>query len=224
MLTDLASPLGEMPTSGWVQMQRGAGVDATCRSCNSFSGTAYVPAYTDAVASTLVALDTLGASLAADEEPPKELALTLQRIHPGAIIRQALFMIMATSGSDGLSRRYPELRRIVLDKEQLRLPADITLRLGLVLTRRIRLIPVTADVDLDAGVQRAVVEVAHVPFAWLAEIGPRSSRPLADVTSWTEFDPADEHAVALTLPVGTLTTALPADYRYRREIPEGPAE
>jgi hypothetical protein len=92
----------------------------------------------------------------------------------------------------------------------------MALRLSLVITRRIRLIPVTGEIDLDGGVERALIEVAHMPFAWLAEIGPRSDRPSADVSAWTEYDPADEHEVSLTLPVGTLTVAL---VRGRGKVP-----
>jgi hypothetical protein len=112
-LTDMASR-GDAVVGVGVDAE-GVGLYATCRDCNSFSGTHYVPAHSDVVASMLDALE-LWATSTKETPPPETLSLTLQRIHPGAIIRQVLFMVMATSGSAGLTSRYPELRRIVLTK------------------------------------------------------------------------------------------------------------
>jgi hypothetical protein len=146
----------------------------------------------------------------------------MERVHPGAIVRQALFMLMAASGSAGLSNTYPVLRRIVLDQERLELPEPMSLRLSLVATRRIRLFPVVGEADFDAGVERALVEVAHMPFAWLAEIGSLSNKRTSPIVSdWTQYDPAEERQISLTLPLGVLTTAAPADYRHPWEVEAG---
>jgi hypothetical protein len=206
-------------------MQKGSGIYATCAACNSFGGTEYIPAYSDAVAAAVVGLQQwAGASDAAGETgAPEFLRLQAQRaFRPGAVIRQALFMLMAMSGSAGLGTHYPVLRRIVLGGERLKLPADIVVRLSLVISRRVRVHPVTAEISLSEMAERAVLEVAHTPFAWLTEIGPRSDRTAPDVSNWTEYDPVDEIAVDLKLPIGSFATARPADYRHFWQIPQDP--
>jgi hypothetical protein len=226
LATDLSSPLGQMPKSGWVSMQKGSGAYATCAACNSFGGTKYVPAYSDAVAAAVIGLQQwAGASDAAGQTgAPEFLRLKAQRaFRPGAVIRQALFMLMAMSGSAGLGTQHPMLRRIVLDGERLKLPAAIVVRLSLVISSRVRVNPVMAEIRLSEMTERAVLEVAHTPFAWLTEIGPRSDRTAPDVSNWTEFDPVDEIEVDLKLPVGSLVTAQPADYRHYWQIPQDPA-
>jgi hypothetical protein len=98
MPTDLAHPVGVFPPTGWIQAQRGVGAYATCENCNSFSGAEYVPSYTDFVASLLNALQEWAETMP-DDEPPKTLSFTMSRGRPGDVVRQALFMILATSGS-----------------------------------------------------------------------------------------------------------------------------
>ena len=142
----------------------------------------------------------------------------MSRGKPGDIVRQALFMILASSGSPGLGERYPVLRDIVLRKAPASLPAEMTLRLSLVITPRARMIPPTGEANLDRNAERALVEVAYSPLGWLLEVRDPSDRTSANVSSWT---PGVEQDVSLATSVGTITTALPADYRWRSEIPGG---
>lgn len=223
LATDLNSPVGQMPKSGWVAMQKGSGAYATCAACNSFGGTAYVPAYSDAVAAVVIGLQQWAGDTVENTGAPDFLRLQAQQaFRPGAVIRQALFMLMAMSGSAGLGTCYPVLRRIVLGGERLRLPSEVVVRLSLVISSRVRIQPVMAEIDLSAMTERALLEVAHTPFAWLAEIGSRSDRTALDVSSWTGFDPADDIAIDVRLPVGSLVTAQPADYRHFWQFPQEP--
>jgi hypothetical protein len=162
---------------------------------------------------------------AGDTSVPETVRLqTVRGFRPGAVIRQAVFMLMAMSGSAGFGDRYPVLRKIVLDGARMTLPGEMVIRLSLVISQRVRIHPVVAEIKLDEMEERALLEVAHLPFAWLAEIGPRSNRPAPDVSSWTEIDPADEHNVDLTLPVGAIVTAIPDDRRHLWEIPKDASE
>ena len=186
MTTDLAHPIGVFPPRGWIQVQKGMGAYATCGDCNSFSGSDYVPAYTDFVASLVNALHEW-AQATPDDHPPKTLSFTMSRGKPGDIVRQALFMILTSSGSPGLGERYPVLRDIVLRKAPASLPAEMTLRLSLVITPRARMIPLTGEANLDRNAERALVEVACSPLGWLLEVGDPSDRTSANVSSWTQI-------------------------------------
>lgn len=144
----------------------------------------------------------------------------MQRIHPGAVVRQVLFMLLAASGSEGLGKRYPVLREIVLDKATAPLPPEIALRLTLLATERSRVQPVAAEANFAASHEWALVEVAFTPFAWLLEIGDPSDRQAVDVSNWTEIPPEEERQLELITTVGSIVTAIGGDYRHRWQIPD----
>lgn len=67
----------------------------------------------------------------------------------------------------GLGKRYPVLREIVLEKKQANLPPGMALRLTLLATRRSRVHHVAVEANFESSSERALVEVAFTPFAWL---------------------------------------------------------
>jgi hypothetical protein len=220
--TSLAHPVGEFPSRGWMSMQRGVGLYTTCARCNNFAGTAYVPDYLDFAASMISGLETWArhAEGAGQTGAPDKLRMSVERIHPGAVVRQVLFMLMAASGSSGLGTRYPVLREIVLDKTTATLPREMALRLTLLATQRSRVHHVAAEANFATGRERALVEVAFTPFAWLLEIGDPSDRQAVDVSRWTEVPPEEEQTIELVPTVGSIVTAIGGDYRHRWEIPD----
>jgi hypothetical protein len=218
--TSLAHPIGEFPSRGWASMQRGVGLYATCARCNNFGGTAYVPQYLDFTASMFSGLEAWArqAESAGQTGPPEKLRMNVERIDTGAVVRQVLFMLMAASGSAGLGERYPVLREIVLDKTPAALPPEMALRLTLLATERSRVHPVAVEANFATDQERALVEVAFTPFAWLLEIGDPSDRQAADVSSWTEVVPDEERQIELVTTVGSIVTAIGGDYRHRWQI------
>lgn len=221
--TSLAQPLGEFPARGWVSMQRGVGLYGTCARCNNFSGSAYVPAYLDFTSAAVIGLEKWArhADSAGQTGAPETLRMSMQRIRPGAVVRQVLFMLLAASGSEGLGTRYPVLREIVLNKTTAPLPSEMALRLTLLATERSRVQPVASEVNFAESHERALVEVAFTPFAWLLEIGDPSGRQAVDVSSWTEIPPEEERQLELTTTVGSIVTAIGGDYRHRWQITDG---
>lgn len=220
--TSLAQPVGEFPLRGWVSMQKGVGLYTTCIRCNNFGGTAYVPAYLDFTAAVVIGLKGWAreSESAGQTLPPEKLQMSMERVHPGAIVRQALFMLLAASGSEGLGTRYPVLREIVLNKETAALPSEMALRLTLLATERSRVHHVAAEANFATGQERVLIEVAFTPFAWLLEIGDRSDRQSIDVSSWTAATPDEEQQIELVTTVGSIVTAIGGDYRHRWEIPD----
>gem|GEM_PF-3841971 len=222
LATSLTNPVEEFPSRGWVPMQRGMGMYATCMRCNSFSGTAYVPAYLQFISILAGGLQDWAerADRAGETRAPAELHLTIRPVQPGAVMRQVLFMLLAASGSAGLGNRYPLLREIVQNKTPVALPPEMAVRMTLLVAQRARLHPVVAEADFQAGRERVMVEVAFTPCAWLLEIGDPSARGAANVSAWTQVPADEEQEVNLTTTVGSVVTALPADYRHRSEIPD----
>ena len=222
--TSLAGPIGEFPVRGWTSMQPGVGLHATCAQCNNFSGSAYVPHYLDFTASVVQGLEHWAnqAQNAEQAGAPEKLRMKMQRVHQGAVVRQVLFMLLAASGTDGLGTRYPVLREIVLRKSTSALPPEMALRLTLLSAdRRARVHHVATEANFDQGQERALVEVAFTPFAWLLEIGDPSGREAVDVSSWTGVPPEEEREFELITTVGSIVTAIGGDYRHRCQIPDG---
>jgi hypothetical protein len=221
--TSLAHPISEFPTRGWVSMQRGVGLYATCAKCNNFGGAAYVPNYFDFTASVIIGLEQWArqAERAGETDVPDKIRMNLQRIHPGSIVRQVLFMLLTASGSEGLGARYPVLGEIVLDQVTASLPPEMALRLTLLpANQRSRLHHVATEANFDTGRERALVEVAFTPFAWLLEIGDPSDREAFDIAGWTEVPPDEQRQVELVTTIGSIVTAIGGDYRHRWEIPD----
>lgn len=218
MVTALAAPLGEFPSSGWKSQQRGTGLHVTCERCNTKISQQYVKGYADF--GTAVGRRVRDVVQSGDARGGRwnGLRLELGAVAVGRVVRQALFMLLAVSGNEGLGRRYPVLPEIV-DGACAELPHDVRLKLMLVASDRMRISPVTAVIDFERGSTHVVVEVAHFPFAWLLEIGDPSERTMTDVSSWTTLEPS---AVAKTLtlesPVGALVTPTPGDYRYLDDV------
>jgi len=191
---------------------------ATCRSCNSFGGRAYVPAYTDFVASTLDALVNWGSAYI-HASPPPRLRMSAV-IQPGAVIRQVLHMLLTASGGPGLGERYPTLRSIVLEQSTSPLPSNIRIYLSLVITSRIRINSVQARMNLNSGAVVAMAEVAGPPFAWLLEIDGDGSNQSQDVSNWTTLDPGRTEAVDINTTLGSIVNPFAGDYRHRWQVEE----
>jgi hypothetical protein len=217
MITALNLPLGEIPSSGWTSMQKGVGTYSTCRGCNSFDGRAYVPAYREFVYSLTRGLVELSESVDREEEP-KEISLKIVGLRPGAIVRQAIYMLLAANENSSLGDRYPRLREIVLSGARLPLDGDMRLRMAVVVGSRIRLMPLQVQWDLATGRSCAVIELAAPPLAWLLEIGPSLGSKVIDVSHWTMISSTEVQAVSVTTVLGSNINAVPGDYRYPSEI------
>ena len=94
------------------------------------------------------------------------------------------------------------------------------LRLTLPATRRSRVHHVAVEANFETGRERALVEVAFTPFAWLLEIWDPSDRQAVDVSSWTEVAPEEEQKIELVTTAGAIVTAIGGDYRHRWQLPD----
>jgi hypothetical protein len=217
MLSALDLPLGQIPDSGWIDMQRGVGTYSTCRECNSFDGRAYVPAYRELTLGVTNALVDLSSKIGPSDEP-KQISLQLQNARVGAIARQALYMLLAANENGAFGDRFPRVREILLRGTPLPLPDNMRLRLAIVTGSRIRLVPIHAQVDTATGESTMFIELAAPPLAWLLEIGPDlPGRPL-EVSDWTLVAPGECRSLSITTTLGSTINSVPADYRYPSEI------
>ena len=93
---------GAFPARGWTQLQRGVGAAVLCEPCNNDTGAKLVPPYSE-LANTIT--DELSARISVKDgllHIPLELELQLEGWRLGAVAREALVMLMASSrGSRG---------------------------------------------------------------------------------------------------------------------------
>lgn len=210
----LQNPLDEFPRSGWTALQRGVGSYSTCAECNSFSGKAYVPKYSAFAHGIVSALsgchDRIGST--------SRVQLRAKDVFPGAIVRQALYMLMVVNDRSSFGDRYPELRDIVLMGSTRDLPVGMRLYVSVVVSGRIRSMPLQVQVDLATGVNSALIELAAAPVAWLLEIGSPIGKRGFDASDWTRISPSHQSDVEIDTLIGSAVNAVPGDYRHPWEF------
>jgi hypothetical protein len=212
----------QFPRSGWFQSQRGVGAAVLCEPCNNWCGARLVPAYADlandivrTVAGNVIERDGV-------VYVPATVELDLPDYHLGNVSRQALVMLLAASGGAALARRWPAIERIVRGTDE-PLPDELALGLSLVFGPRARLVPPAGVIGPGDSVS-VMVEAAFMPFAWTLAIGER--RPIAagtDVGDWLRHPVDTPVGTRVTLPMGTVQTAGPGDYRDARTVSEAVA-
>ena len=104
---------GAFPARGWTQLQRGVGAAVLCEPCNNDTGAKLVPPYSE-LANTIT--DELSARISVKDgllHIPLELELQLEGWRLGAVAREALVMLMASSGGAAVTRRWPSLKALI---------------------------------------------------------------------------------------------------------------
>jgi hypothetical protein len=208
----------DLPNRGWFPLQRGAGAHVLCAACNSFCGRAYVPSYTEAAQLIGQAVEAQAKPTPAGPGYPGLIDLDFQGFFLGDIARQAIAMLLASSGGGAIARLHPELPAAVLNggTDMGRLRLGLSLAFG----DSVRLSPPMAK-----GSEHGITvfgEVAASPFRWVLSWDEDGLVPLpdtTDVTHWLRFTPGTPSiSEQLTLHVGAIVSAAPGDMRDLRTI------
>ena len=212
--------IGAVPPTGWTPMQRGIGAAVLCSKCNNErTGRRLVPAYSR-FANEMIAI--LASEVRLEDgrlHVPSTIQLTIEGSCVGAFARQALVMLMAVSGGAALTRLWPQLYDLVLAEDGGELPVEIGLGLRLVVGGRSR--ASGPMIQIGEHGYRVFIEMASTPFAWDLSIGRDGDHPAADgadVSSWFGWGRTETATTTVTLPVGTVVTPYPGDFREPGEI------
>ena len=212
----LLNPHERFPKRGWHQQQRGVGLYVTCSDCNGKAGREYVPDYSNFVNSFGDGVVELLAESNFSEDL-RGIRISFKEVRIGRVVRQALYMLVAASGSSNLINEYPCIRRI-LEGSVEPLANDLRVLLTVVQTNTMRHTPLHSWIDYKQATFIVATEVAHFPFAWLLQIGPTTESNMVVMNSYFEI-PLDRRCdVTIESPVGHLVSPSPGDYRSETNI------
>lgn len=209
------------PKTGVVIQQRGSGLYALCRDCNSaLSNLGYVDEYREMVGATAQAMvDYVG------QQPDEDVftgrvGLNVQNLRPGRIIRQALAMIMCANGSARFSDLFPDLRDCILAGTPTALPLGMSLHLAVAVGPRGRLVYPVGAVDYAAGTWQVLIDASFAPLSWVLRVSDSPpSMLLANVSDWTTLDPDTVATIDITTEAGFIFGPMPLDYRHASDFP-----
>jgi hypothetical protein len=193
-------------TSGKVVWQeeliQGAKYDSLCARCNNNTGSWYNSAYVKFVR----ACQKVAA--------PKNAATVceVQIANPQHMAKQALTSIVATS-QPGLTTRYPDLRALLLDKEDRRRITPIQLWLYLKVNPGGVTTGLAIGFDLDRRQVHLFAGFSFWPLGWIITIGGVEVRGALDVSAWTERDYRERGPVTATIPCQWAISPCPEDFR-----------
>ncbi len=185
------------------QVAQGDAVQTLCQRCNNNTGAWYNPAY--------IRLARHCAKLAREESAGSVCGVDLE-VHPQRVLKQALTSIVATS-QRGLTARYPELRRLLTEREALGPIAPIRVWMYLPANRVTRRTGLTVWVDQNHGIGHIRAEFSSWPLGWIATFGDPPIEGAVDVSAWSEVGYHVKAGVTLQVPCQWALSEYPGDFR-----------
>lgn len=212
--------IGAVPSSGWTSMQRGIGAAVLCGPCNNArTGRRLVPVYSRFARKALELIAANTSVVDGRPHVPVGFRIDIEESALGAVVRQALVMMIAISGGVALTRTWPRLFDLVTSDTAGELPTELALGLRLVVGGRSRAAGPMIQVSGDG--YRVFYELSVTPFSWNLSVGAPGVHPVidgADVSGWFNWAPTERVAATLELPVGIVVTPYPGDFRTADEV------
>ena len=198
--------------------QGGAGGYTLCERCNNTTGAWYARDYVHFVECAMQSKDH--PSLLHVEGAPF-VVMQFEHVYPLRIIKQVLAMFSSVCGP-GLTAANPELRRLILGKDQRGLDPD---HVGLycyawqgTVQRRTG---VSGLLNLAANScrERILADFSTTPFGFLLEFEPQGGMGLWDITDFAnQCSYGDAATFSWPVPIRENNTIFPGDFRTRQQV------
>lgn len=198
--------------------QGGAGGYTLCERCNNTTGAWYARDYVHFVECAMQSKDH--PSLLHVEGAPF-VFMQFEHVYLLRIIKQVLAMFASVCGP-GLANANPELRRLVLGKDERGLNPD---HVG------IYCYAWQGEMQRRAGVsgwmgltgsswrERVLAEFSTIPFGFVLEFAPHGGTGLWDITDFAnQFSYDDSAAFSWLVPIRENNTIFPGDFRTRQQV------
>jgi hypothetical protein len=210
----LELPIGE--TTGGVYQQRGAGGYTLCRPCNNNTGTWYGPAFVEwCVAGWNVLEHTRG----------RPSCLYVKDVYPLRVIKQIMAMFCSVRGPE-LVKTHPELRKFLLDRDCVGLPAGLRVFVHFAVGATSRRLGMGAPINLATGSMTMLTELVFPPLGYLMtyDSAPAPDPRLLELTALSCNPYNLRRTMTMNFPLLPTVSPLPADYRTRDEMEHDKAE
>jgi hypothetical protein len=195
------------------QSQRGQGGYTLCGSCNSLTGHWYGANYVTWVFQ--------GAAYLARSNGFLKLSYPYHLL-PLRVIKQIVCMFFSANSS-GFREVHPVLERFVLSKEAKHLPPDIRVYVGYLLSNRSRTAGITGSIQFDesSGTSRlrTYSEISFPPFSYILSVNsPPPEHPMLDISFFAQYGYDEFITLQLPIPVLSVYTPFPGDFRSRETV------
>ncbi len=191
-------------------LRRGAGAHTLCGRCNNFTGTRYGPAYVEFAHQAGRFLRLLAAP---------GIHQHTYTVFPLRVLKQVIAMFASTIGP-AFHKTCPELKRFVLNEFATGLPAEYAVFALLTAADRGRASGPVGIGDLARRTHSVFSEITFAPLGFVLALG-ESAAPdasLIDITFMAKYLYDDCVPLTLALPVLSVYSPLPGDYRTREEV------
>jgi hypothetical protein len=145
-------------------------------------------------------------------------------IFPLRVIKQILCMFFTANGIE-FGRAHPDLVKLVLNRDAKFLPSNIRVYAFYALSNRARSAGITGLLRFAGDRQGSCLlsEVTFPPFGFVMTVDSEPpDRRLYDISSFAEYEYKDWYAgVGMRLPIFSVYTPYPGDYRPRDQILAG---
>ena len=204
-----SAPLSSMRIK---KLPKGNGRHSLCGRCNNFTGHAYVNSYVSWVQQGYAYRSKLSST--------NSLSLPFH-IFPGRVFKEIIAIFAATSGH-GLFDANPELRRIVLNKYPVGLPAGIRLYCYIVNAESLFSRQSGVCGLISSGEAHCFAEFAFRPFGYVLTLSGSMppDKGLFDISFFGSHGYREFRSIHLPLPVRSVETYFPADFRNKEEWSE----
>jgi hypothetical protein len=207
MIDDTTSLTGGNVVWKWKPIQ-GAKYDSLCGPCNNNTGSWYNSAYVQFVRAAQKVATPQNAGKVCEA----------QIVHPQRVAKQALTSIVATS-QPGLTARYPDLRALLLNREDRRRITPIQLWLYLKVNPGGVATGLSIWFDYEHRHADLLAGFSFWPLGWIMTIGEVEVRGALDVSAWTGFGYMERGPVTANIPCQWTVSPYPADFRGPDESP-----
>lgn len=193
--------------------QRGAGAHTLCIPCNNNTGAWYADSYVKWAHQAMRFL--IASSGRASFSLPYNL-------YPLRVLKQVVCMFFSVNGPE-FHKAQPDLVRFVLNRDSKIFPPHAKVYAFYTFSERGR---VSAAMGLVRGLGsnnstlHVLSEIAHPPFGFVLALGnsPPPDPTLCDISGFSQFEYRDWRAgISMKLPVKSIYTAFPGDYRTREQ-------
>lgn len=190
------------------QVIQGAKHDSLCGPCNNNTGSWYNSAY--------VRLVRACQKIAAAKNAGR--ICEVEVLNPQRVAKQAITSIVATS-QPGLTARYPDLRTLLLDREDRRRIAPLRLWLYLRANPGGVSTGLATGIDLEQRRGHLVAGFSFWPLGWIMTIGDVEVNGVLDVSAWTELGYMERGPIMAEVPCQWAISPYPGDFRGPDEFP-----
>jgi hypothetical protein len=190
--------------------QRGMGAYTLCPKCNNNTGAWYGNRYVDWAHQ--------GMTLAQYASVAPSLAFTFQ-IFPLYVIKQIVCMFFSAN-HDGFRDAHPDLVKFVLDPRTRYLKPEVKVWAYFNLSPRARQSGIVGSASLRAGDPiRVFSEISFPPFGYVMTINSEPpNRHMVDISFFSRFERNEWVDINLKLPILSVYSIFPGDYRSRDEV------